>query len=402
MVRFQPAAAFNFSSPDRWPAWKLRFSRFRMPAKLSTETEEIQVSTLLYSLGPDADPVFEYQLGLSDAYKRKYAEVVEAFDTYFRPATNVIHERAQFKQLIQRPGQTLEEFVRDLYKGAEFCDFGGEKDNRIRDRIVAHMCNKRVSREIQMKEASEQTLAKAPAYARQAEKVEDQVAAQGRSAAASLVSEPVSSSAVSHRPGNSGRKQPTQQQPNSGAHGECLDCDRAHAQAHYSHRHRSADIPVYVLEGATTCLLSRSACSDLGLIQGLGSVHNKPELVQCMKGPAVNIQLTSEATPYHCMTAHHFYFKVRDELSRMEEGDIIAKVVEPTDWCSPIVPVLKPNGKVRICVDLKHLKACVKQETFQLPKLDDALASLASATLFSTLDAAKGFGNCRSRQTLRT
>ena len=93
---------------------------------------------------------------------------------------------------------------------------------------------------------------------------------------------------------------------------------------------------------------------------------------------------------------------MRDELSRMEEGDIIAKVDEPTDWCSPIVPVLKLNGKVRICVDLKRLKACVKQETFQPPKLDDALASLADATLFSTLDAAKGFGKCRSRQTLRT
>ena len=242
MARFQPPAAFNFSSPDRWPAWKLRFSRFRMAAKLSIETEEIQVSTLLYSLGPDADPVFEYQLGLSDADKRKYAEVVEAFDTYFRPATNVVHERAQFEQLIQRPGQTLEEFVRDLYKGAEFCDFGGEKDNRIRDRIVAHMSNKRVSREIQMKEASEQTLAKALTYARQAEKVEDQVAAQGRSAAASSVSEPVSSSAVSHRPGNSGRKQPTQQQPNSGARGECLNCDRAHAQGKCPARGKSCNV----------------------------------------------------------------------------------------------------------------------------------------------------------------
>ena len=98
--------------------------------------------------------MFEYKLGLSAADKKKYAEVVEAFDTYFRPATNVVHERAQFENLIQRPGQTLEEFVRDLYKGAEFCDFGGEKENRIRDRLVAHMCKKRISREIQIKEAS--------------------------------------------------------------------------------------------------------------------------------------------------------------------------------------------------------------------------------------------------------
>ena len=36
----------------------------------------------------------------------------------------------------------------------------------------------------------------------------------------------------------------------------------------------------------------------------------------------------------------------------------------PTDWCAPIVTVLKYNGKVRLCVDFTKLKEGVKWENF--------------------------------------
>ena len=40
----------------------------------------------------------------------------------------------------------------------------------------------------------------------------------------------------------------------------------------------------------------------------------------------------------------------------MEENGVIEKITEPTDWCAPMVPVLKDNGKVRISVDLKKIE----------------------------------------------
>ena len=43
--------------------------------------------------------------------------------------------------------------------------------------------------------------------------------------------------------------------------------------------------------------------------------------------------------------------KVEEELKRMEGGKIIQAVMEPTEWVAPIVPVVKPNGKIRICID---------------------------------------------------
>ncbi len=49
------------------------------------------------------------------------------------------------------------------------------------------------------------------------------------------------------------------------------------------------------------------------------------------------------------------------------------------------------SGAVRICVDLKPLNQSVMHEVHPTPKVDDTLAQLAGAKLFSKLDANSGF-----------
>ena len=72
----------------------------------------------------------------------------------------------------------------------------------------------------------------------------------------------------------------------------------------------------------------------------------------------------------------------------LKEGTI-EEVTEPTDWCVPMVPVVKPNGKIRICVDLRKLNEAVKRERerYILPTLEDVAPKLAQAKVFSKLDA---------------
>ena len=43
----------------------------------------------------------------------------------------------------------------------------------------------------------------------------------------------------------------------------------------------------------------------------------------------------------------------------MEREGVISSVSEPTEWCAPMVPVIKKSGEVRICVDLKHLNESI-------------------------------------------
>ena len=56
-----------------------------------------------------------------------------------------------------------------------------------------------------------------------------------------------------------------------------------------------------------------------------------------------------------------------------------------------MVTVPKRSGDVRICVDLKPLNESVLREIHPMAKVDETLAQLAGAALFSKLDANSGF-----------
>ena len=83
--------------------------------------------------------------------------------------------------------------------------------------------------------------------------------------------------------------------------------------------------------------------------------------------------------------------KAQEELKRLEKENIIHPVKMPTDWCAPIVAVLKNNGKFRLCVDFTKLNESVKREKFPLPSVDQLLAELDGAQVFSKLNCNSGF-----------
>lgn len=63
----------------------------------------------------------------------------------------------------------------------------------------------------------------------------------------------------------------------------------------------------------------------------------------------------------------------------------------PTEWCAGMVVVPKKQGSVRICVDLKPLNESVLREIHPLPTVEDLLAQMRGAKIFSKLDANSGF-----------
>lgn len=75
----------------------------------------------------------------------------------------------------------------------------------------------------------------------------------------------------------------------------------------------------------------------------------------------------------------------------MEAMGVISKVDIPTPWCAGMVVVPKKSGSVHICVDLKPLNKSVLREVHPIPKVDDTLAMLTGAKVFSKLDANSGF-----------
>jgi hypothetical protein len=83
--------------------------------------------------------------------------------------------------------------------------------------------------------------------------------------------------------------------------------------------------------------------------------------------------------------------KVEKELEKLERDGIISKI-EISDWSSPIVPVLKKDGSVRICGDFKvTVNQVLQVDQYPLPRIDDIFATLAGGRKFTKLDIRQAY-----------
>ena len=108
-----------------------------------------------------------------------------------------------------------------------------------------------------------------------------------------------------------------------------------------------------------------------------------------------NIQLSPDVKPYALFTPRNIPLplrqKVQNELERMKSLGVISRINEPTQWCAGIVVVPKKDSSVWICVDFRQLNESVLREVHTLPKVEDTLAQIHGAVMFSKVDANFGF-----------
>ncbi len=83
--------------------------------------------------------------------------------------------------------------------------------------------------------------------------------------------------------------------------------------------------------------------------------------------------------------------EVKEELDRMEREGVIARVNEPTDWCSPMLVRRKPNGLLRVCMDPRYLNGFLKHATYPLPDVEQVFTKFRGAKFFSKMDLTMGF-----------
>ena len=145
----QTHAPFSFNSPDEWPKWKRHFEQYHVASGLGKEDDECQVSTLLYCLGEEADDVLT-STDITAESRKKFADVLQKFDDFFKVRKNVIFEQAQFNQRSQGETETTEQFITSLYSLGTDCEFGGLKEQLIQDRIVVGIRDSSLSAKLQM------------------------------------------------------------------------------------------------------------------------------------------------------------------------------------------------------------------------------------------------------------
>jgi hypothetical protein len=106
-------------------------------------------------------------------------------------------------------------------------------------------------------------------------------------------------------------------------------------------------------------------------------------------GPPVSLKLKAEAKP-RFLKARNVPFalkeKVESQLQREIEQGILVPV-EYSKFASPIVPVLKADGSVRICADFKQtLNPNIETDSYPLPRIEELFSKLTGGQRFSKLD----------------
>ena len=86
----------------------------------------------------------------------------------------------------------------------------------------------------------------------------------------------------------------------------------------------------------------------------------------------------------------HTKQKVSDELQRLQKLDIIEPAPGKTNPVH-VVPVLKPDGKMHLCLDVLKTNVAIKRERHVIPKLEEIVPELHNAKIFSKLDLIEGY-----------
>ena len=113
-----------------------------------------------------------------------------------------------------------------------------------------------------------------------------------------------------------------------------------------------------------------------------------------IKGITAHLSLQKNVAPKFCKSRpvpFSIKCKVEEELENMERNGNIEKVMT-SEWASPIVPVQKANGTIRICGDYKAtLNPKLQVDRYPLPRPEECFQSMRGGKKFSKIDLKQAF-----------
>ena len=162
-----------------------------------------------------------------------------------------------------------------------------------------------------------------------------------------------------------------------------------------------------VIKGTGEPLLGRDTAIQLGVLKmgaNINSISSVASLVEKyndvfhgvgkLKDHQVRLHVDPSVTPV-AQTVRRIPFSLRDKVEskvkELQELDIIEPVEGPTPWVSPVVVVPKPNGDIRLCVDMRRANEAIIRERHPIPTVDEVLQTVNQSTVFSKIDLKWGY-----------
>lgn len=160
----------------------------------------------------------------------------------------------------------------------------------------------------------------------------------------------------------------------------------------------------YVVKDGTRNLLGKDTATRLGVLKlgiGVNAIDGRfPKFKDVQIHIPIDMSVKPVSQPCRRVPIP-LEAKINKKIQELLDLDIIEPVNGPSDWISPLVPVLKSNGDVRICVDMRRANQAIIREKHPLPTMEQLIPKFRNAKIFSKLDLKNSFHqlelseNCR-------
>ena len=82
--------------------------------------------------------------------------------------------------------------------------------------------------------------------------------------------------------------------------------------------------------------------------------------------------------------------KVKEEVNRLLKAGFI-RTTRYVEWISNIVPVMKKNGKLRVCIDFRDLNTATPKDEYPMPVVNLLVDRSAGHAIMSMMDGHSGY-----------
>ena len=184
------------------------------------------------------------------------------------------------------------------------------------------------------------------------------------------------------------------------------------ATVNVKYQNLSCALPLYIVDSAFPTLLGLEWINSLfgaGWFErmtdsscSVNLVQSRQEFIDKVKtskvfdpgmglitGYEANIDLKPNAKPVFCKFRQPPFAHVEaigKTIDQLVSEGILVKV-DYSDYASPVMPVIKPNGEIRLCGDYKRtLNPNIDTAVYPLPVMEDCLWNVRGGELFTKLD----------------
>ncbi|XP_038063014.1 uncharacterized protein K02A2.6-like [Patiria miniata] len=123
--------------PVPWTQWRGMFETYTVASAANTYPAVRKRALLLHCLGTEGQRVF-HTLPQENAGENEdeFDSALRVLDRHFKPKLNVVAERYRFRRRSQLPGESVDDYIRELRALASSCNFGNMTDELIRDQFI--------------------------------------------------------------------------------------------------------------------------------------------------------------------------------------------------------------------------------------------------------------------------